>query len=96
MKIRPAKVSDLAAVLDINLRAIFETCVSHYVISDLRQWVGDRSEKNFEKSLEGRRNFVRLVEGRSLFKPEGGLVSLPLHERHGVSLGVEATAEDLP
>lgn len=58
MKFRPATSSDLSSIVDINLRSIFETCSSHYTESDLKQWIGDRSEKNFEKSLSGNQLFV--------------------------------------
>ncbi len=66
MKIRPATRSDLTAILDINLRAIFGTCVSHYTPSDLKQWVGDRSERNFEKHLEGNHLYIAERDGRTV------------------------------
>lgn len=66
MNIRPAIRADLKAILEINLSAIFETCVSHYALSDLKQWVGDRSEKNFEKILERTRLYVAEQDGRSV------------------------------
>ena len=58
MKFRPADSSDLSSIVDINLRSIFETYSSYYSEKDLRQWIGDRSEKNFEKSLSERQLFV--------------------------------------
>jgi ribosomal protein S18 acetylase RimI-like enzyme len=66
MNIRPAIRADLKAILEINLRAIFETCVSQYALSDLKQWVGDRSENNFEKILESTRLYVAEQNGRSV------------------------------
>jgi len=58
MNFRPANPSDLSAILDINLRSIFETCSSHYPENVLRQWIGNRSEENFEKSLSSNQLFV--------------------------------------
>jgi len=58
MNFRPATPFDLSAILDINLRSIFETCSSHYPENVLRQWIGNRSEENFEKSLSSNQLFV--------------------------------------
>ena len=56
--IRNANSKDLPGILNVNLKAIFETCSSHYKLSDLTQWVGDRDEEFFGKSLENDQLFV--------------------------------------
>ena len=58
MKIRAATIEDLSKILEINLRSIFEICVSHYKLEVLKQWVGSRSEASFSRSFYRRQLFV--------------------------------------
>ena len=63
MNIRPATIEDLSKILEINLRSIFEICVSHYKLEVLKQWVGSRSEASFSRSFYRRQLFVAEEEG---------------------------------
>lgn len=63
MNIRPANVKDLSKILEINLRSIFEICVSHYELEVLKQWVGNRSEASFSRSFSRHQLYVAEDEG---------------------------------
>ena len=58
MNIRPATVEDLSKILEINLRSIFEICITHYDSDTLKQWVGSRSEASFSRSFSRHQLFV--------------------------------------
>ena len=49
-----------------------------------------------EENLAGPTKFRSLVESGTWVNPEGSFVPLSAHERHGIGVGVEALAKDLP
>ena len=63
MNIRQATIEDLSKILEINLRSIFEICISHYKLEILKQWVGSRSEASFSRSFYRRQLYVAEEEG---------------------------------